>query len=52
LSSLGYKAGQVTGSLNEATKSAILQFEMDNGLSMDGVVDANLLHALQITASN
>ena len=52
LSSLGYKAGQVTGSLNEATKSAILQFEMDNGLSMDGVVDANLLQALQITANN
>ena len=52
LSSLGYKAGKVSGSLNEETKAAILQFEMDNGLSMDGVVDANLLQTLQITASN
>lgn len=52
LSSLGYKAGKVTGSLNDDTKAAILQFEMDNGLAMDGVVDANLLQALQITATN
>jgi peptidoglycan hydrolase-like protein with peptidoglycan-binding domain len=52
LSSMGYKAGKVTGSLNEATKSAILKFELDNGLAMDGVVDAKLLQALQITASN
>jgi peptidoglycan hydrolase-like protein with peptidoglycan-binding domain len=52
LSSMGYPAGKVTGSLNEATKSAILKFEMDNGLAMDGVVDAKLLEALQITADN
>ncbi len=52
LSSMGYKAGKVSGSINEDTKAAILQFEMDNGLAMDGVVEANLLQALQITASN
>lgn len=52
LSSLGYSAGKVTGALNDATKAAILKFEMDNGLSMDGVVDADLLRALQITTSN
>lgn len=52
LASMGYSAGQVTGSINEATKAAILKFEMDNGLAMDGVVDANLLQALQIIASN
>ncbi len=52
LSSLGYKAGKVTGSLNESTKSAILKFEMDNGLAMDGVVNSKLLQALQITSSN
>jgi peptidoglycan hydrolase-like protein with peptidoglycan-binding domain len=52
LASMGYKAGKVTGSLNEDTKSAILKFEMDNGLAMDGVVDAKLLEALQITANN
>ena len=52
LSSLGYQSGKVTGSLNGATKSAILKFELDNGLPMDGVVNARLLKALQITASN
>ena len=52
LASLGYSTGKVTGALNDATKAAILKFEMDNGLSMDGVVDADLLRALQITASN
>ena len=52
LASLGYNAGKVTGALNEATKAAILKFEMDNGLDMDGVVDADLLRALQIIASN
>jgi peptidoglycan hydrolase-like protein with peptidoglycan-binding domain len=52
LSSMGYKPGQVTGALNETTRSAILQFEMDHGLAMDGIIDAMLLQALQITAYN
>jgi peptidoglycan hydrolase-like protein with peptidoglycan-binding domain len=46
LSKLGYDLGEPTGKLDEATHAAILQFEMENGLSMDGNIDAQLLAAL------
>jgi peptidoglycan hydrolase-like protein with peptidoglycan-binding domain len=46
LANLGYDLGEPTGDLDDATRAAILQYEMDNGLAMDGVVDENLLAAL------
>jgi peptidoglycan hydrolase-like protein with peptidoglycan-binding domain len=46
LSKLGYDLGEPTGKLDDATRAAILKFEMENGLSMDGAVDAQLLAAL------
>ncbi len=52
LANLGYDLGQPTGALDEATHAAILQFEMENGLAMDGAVNAELLAALTKTASN
>ena len=42
----GYAPGPITGTMNDATHAAILQFEMDNGLNMDGTIDAPLLRAL------
>jgi peptidoglycan hydrolase-like protein with peptidoglycan-binding domain len=51
LSQLGFDAGAPTGSYNEATKAAILQFEMNNGLAMDGVINSNLVDAV-ISAAN
>jgi peptidoglycan hydrolase-like protein with peptidoglycan-binding domain len=50
LSKMGYDLGEPTGQLDEATRAAILQFEMENGLSMDGAIDAQLLAALTKTA--
>jgi len=38
--------------LDEATHAAILQFEMENGLTMDGAVNAELMAALSKTANN
>jgi peptidoglycan hydrolase-like protein with peptidoglycan-binding domain len=46
LANLGYDLGEPTGNLDDATRAAILQFEMDNGLAMDGLVDDPLLKAL------
>lgn len=46
LAAKGYTVGEMNGQLSDATHSAILQFEMDNGLAMDGVVDPLLLNAL------
>jgi peptidoglycan hydrolase-like protein with peptidoglycan-binding domain len=51
LSQLGFDAGAPTGSLNDATHAAILQFEMNNGLAMDGVIDKKLVDAV-IAAAN
>ncbi len=52
LATLGYDLGQPSGTLDEPTHAAILQFEMENGLAMDGAVNAELLAALSKTASN
>jgi peptidoglycan hydrolase-like protein with peptidoglycan-binding domain len=50
LANLGYDLGEPSGILDETTKAAILQFEMDNGLAMDGSVDDQLLSQLSKTA--
>lgn len=49
LANLGYDLGEPSGELDEATKAAILQYEMENGLAMEGVVDAPLLASLSKT---
>ena len=46
LANLGYDLGEPTGTLDEETHAAILKFQMDNGLAMDGKVDSSLLTAL------
>lgn len=46
LANLGYDLGEPNGALDEQTRAAILKFQMDNGLAMDGKVDAGLLTAL------
>ncbi len=46
LANLGYDPGEPTGTLDEETRAAILKFQMDNGLAMEGEVDAGLLAAL------
>lgn len=46
LANLGYDLGEPSGQLDVATKAAILQYEMDNGLAMEGIVDAPLLTSL------
>ncbi|MDE2444898.1 MAG: peptidoglycan-binding protein [Alphaproteobacteria bacterium] len=42
----GYSISAVNGQMNAETRAAILQFEMDNGLEMQGIVDVSLLQAL------
>ncbi len=46
LANLGYDLGEPSGALDEQTRAAILKFQMDNGMAMDGIVDAGLLSAL------
>ncbi len=46
LANLGYDLGEPTGAMNEQTRAAILKFQMDSGLAMDGKVDLSLLTAL------
>jgi peptidoglycan hydrolase-like protein with peptidoglycan-binding domain len=52
LAKLGYDLGEPTGKMDDETRAAILQFEMDNGLSMDGAIDASVLAALAKPAGN
>jgi peptidoglycan hydrolase-like protein with peptidoglycan-binding domain len=52
LGKLGYDLGEPTGQLDEATKSAILQFQMENGLEMDGKASAGLAAVLEQVAGN
>lgn len=47
LAALGYDPGSQSGQLDEGTRSAILIFEMDNGLAMDGKISKALLSALK-----
>ena len=46
LANLGYDIGEATGAMDETTRSAILKFQMENVLAMEGRVDATLLAAL------
>lgn len=46
LTDLGYFAGVLSGSLSPATRSAISAYQQDNGLMVNGVVDAPLVYSL------
>ncbi len=46
LSAKGYAVGSATGKMNTETRAAILQYELENGLAMDGIIDQSLLAAL------
>jgi peptidoglycan hydrolase-like protein with peptidoglycan-binding domain len=46
LAAKGYAIGAANGKMSVATRAAILKFELDNGLPMDGVIDLPLLAAL------
>ena len=46
LAAKGYLVGGVTGKMNAETRAAILQYELENGLAMDGVIDSSLQAAL------
>ncbi len=48
LAGLGYEISKLDGAVNEETRAAILKYEMDNGLDMNGKVDAALLQALKV----
>lgn len=45
---LGYDVPVVTGTLDDETRAAILKFELDFGLSMDGELTRELLAALKV----
>jgi peptidoglycan hydrolase-like protein with peptidoglycan-binding domain len=47
LTMLGYDPGSQSGQLDEGTRSAILIFEMDHGLPMQGKISKGLLAALK-----
>jgi peptidoglycan hydrolase-like protein with peptidoglycan-binding domain len=49
LANLGYDLGEPSGEMDDATHAAILQYEMDNGLAMEGEVDNALLSSLSKT---
>ncbi|MBD2447326.1 peptidoglycan-binding protein [Nostoc sp. FACHB-152] len=44
---LGYYNGNVTGTTGTLTRDAIVQFQRDNGLTADGVVDSQLVTAVR-----
>lgn len=46
LSSLGYKPGKATGTINTKTESAIQDFQLDNDMVIDGKPSKSLLRAL------
>lgn len=48
LRKLGYDIGAVTGEPDDATRAAILKFEMDFGLTMDGSISKELVAALKV----
>jgi peptidoglycan hydrolase-like protein with peptidoglycan-binding domain len=52
LAKLGYDIGEPTGDLDEATKAAILQFQMENGMEMDGQASAGLVAILAKSTGN
>jgi hypothetical protein len=46
LQSLGYYAGQLTGSLNQASRQALAAYQEDAGLVVTGAIDAATVEAL------
>ena len=48
LAGMGYDINKLDGLLNDETHSAILKYQMDNGLDMGGTVDAGLMQALKV----
>ena len=48
LASLGYKIKKMDGQVSAETRSAILKYQMDNGLDMSGTVDKDLTAALKV----
>ncbi len=46
LTELGYYAGALSGSLSAPTRYAISAYQQDNGLTVNGVVDAPLVYSL------
>lgn len=47
LSNLGYDVGQIDGIFGLKTQKAVLQYQKDNGLSSDGVVDQKTWKSLE-----
>ena len=47
LAKLGYDPGVRSGTLDEETVSAILKFELDHGLAMDGKLSKDLFNAIR-----
>lgn len=48
LAGLGYKIKKMDGHISAETRAAILKYEMDNGMDMNGAVDKTLTDALQV----
>jgi peptidoglycan hydrolase-like protein with peptidoglycan-binding domain len=48
LAGLGYDISKLDGQVNNETRAAILKYQMDNGLDMNGAVDTALLQALKV----
>ena len=46
LTDLGYYGGPLSGSLSPATRYAISDYQRDNGLVINGIVDAPLVYSL------
>ncbi len=51
LKKLGYDITFVSGEPDEETRAAILKFQMDFGLAMDGVISKELFAALKVAAA-
>lgn len=47
LSALGYYAGEITGHYGTLTRSAVIAFQKDKGLTADGIAGSKTLAALQ-----
>jgi peptidoglycan hydrolase-like protein with peptidoglycan-binding domain len=48
LAGLGYTIKKMDGQVSAETRSAILKYQMDNGLDMSGTVDKGLTAALKV----
>ncbi len=48
LAGMGYKLKKIDGKVNPETRAAILKYEMDNGMDMNGAVDKALTDSLKV----